>query len=172
MYNICKIIDLYNNNERKNNNYIYNQTDYILNNISFVDEKFELEKNISFDIINNNKNTISYNGYNFSKVLNISNRFKNKKNIFKVITKKCRYKGVTKNKKKFQVYIRFKNKNTYLGSYSCEKTAAKIYDIMLIKKRGIKAKTNFKYSMRIINKILKSSINIEKIFKILSKYKI
>ena len=133
-----------------------------------------LEKIISDDIIkkNQNNNTISHNSYNFNKVLNNTKRFKKKKKIFKIITKNCRYKGVTKNKKKFQVYLRFKNKNTYLGTYSSEKTAAKIYDIMLIKKTGIKAKTNFKYNMRIINKILKSNINIENIFKFIAKYKI
>ena len=89
--------------------------------------------------------------------------------MFKVITKYSRYKGVSKNKKKFQVYIRYKNKNTYLGSYSSEKTAAKIYDIMLIKKYGIKARTNFKYTRKEINKIFKLNIDINNIYEIMTK---
>ena len=51
-------------------------------------------------------------------------------------------------------------KNTYIGSYDSEEIAAKIYDIMVIKKKGIKAKTNFKYNIYEINKIIKADINI------------
>ena len=116
---------------------------------------------------NSINNTISQNHSNFHNVINDRNSsFEKKKNIFKIITKSSRYKGVTKNKKKWQAYIRIKNKNIYLGSYSSEKTAAKIYDIMLIKKNGIKAKTNFKYTRRQI-KIISKVIDFDNIFDII-----
>ena len=114
-------------------------------------------------------NTITNNSYNFYNILKDYNKKeKKKKNIFKVTTKISRYKGVSKNKKKWQVYLRIKNKNTYFGSYSSENTAAKIYDIMLIKKLGSKAKTNFKYDKSKINQILKLNINIDNILEILN----
>ena len=114
-------------------------------------------------------NTITNNSYNFYNILKDYNKQeKKKKKIFKVTTKISRYKGVSKNKKKWQVYLRIKNKNTYFGSYSSENTAAKIYDIMLIKKLGSKAKTNFKYDKSKINQILKLNINIDNILEILN----
>ena len=57
-------------------------------------------------------------------------------------------------------------KNTYLGSYKSKKTAAKIYDLMCIKKYGINAKTNFKYNKRFMNKISKMNIDANNVFKI------
>lgn len=63
-------------------------------------------------------------------------------------------------------------RNTYLGSYSSEKFAAKIYDFMSIKKNGINAKTNFAYSFKQIEKIyyIKFDINnIKKLSELVSK---
>ena len=59
--------------------------------------------------------------------------------------------------------------NTYLGTYSSEKTAAKIYDIMAIKKNGFKSKTNFKYTNTQIKKISRLDIEIDNIFDIVKK---
>lgn len=129
------------------------------------------DKNKSIVLIDDGEinNTITNNSYNFYNILKDYNKKeKKKKKIFKVTTKISRYKGVSKNKKKWQVYLRIKNKNTYFGSYSSENTAAKIYDIMLIKKLGSKAKTNFKYDKSKINQILKLNINIDNILEILN----
>ena len=60
-------------------------------------------------------------------------------------------------------------KNTYLGSYISETNAAKVYDLMAIKKNGIKAKTNFKYNKKQIKTIFKMNINVNNIFEIVSK---
>ena len=112
----------------------------------------------------------SQNHNNSKYVMNNGNsHLKQKKNIFKVVTKTSRYRGVTKNKRNWQVYIRINSKNYYLGSYSSEKTAAKIYDIMAIKKNGIKAKTNFKYTSKQIKKISKLIIDIDSIYDIADK---
>ena len=106
---------------------------------------------------------------NYKEITNKIKSYKIKRNIFKVITKISRYKGVSKNKKNWQVYIRINNKNTYLGSYKDEKFAAKIYDLMSIKKKGKNAKTNFKYSNKQIKKISKLKFDIYNIYKIASK---
>ena len=169
IYNICKIIDLYNNKIININNSIFNPNENILNTYLFDNPNKIIEKiNLKvFNMNNSINNTISQNHSNFHNVINDRNSsFEKKKNIFKIITKSSRYKGVTKNKKKWQAYIRIKNKNIYLGSYSSEKTAAKIYDIMLIKKNGIKAKTNFKYTRRQI-KIISKVIDFDNIFDII-----
>ena len=111
------------------------------------------------------------------KNLNITSKEVNKINIsakkkkikFKVIKKTSKYKGIVRNKKKWQVYIMINRKNTYLGSYISETNAAKVYDLMAIKKNGIKAKTNFKYNKKLIKNIFKMNISVNDIFEIVSK---
>lgn len=118
-------------------------------------------------------NYISQNHCNGYYVINNRNSpFEKKKNKFKVITKTSRYRGVTLNKKKWQAYIRVNNLNTYLGSYSSEKTAAKVYDLMAIKKNGFKAKTNFKYTNKQIKKITKLVIDIDNILDMVNEMNI
>ena len=150
-------IDFYNNNNISDNCYDFVQD----NNQKFKNKKkdyFEMNNN-SIELKEDTKEL------NISKYLKDYNKsFNQKRNKFK-----SRYIGVTKNKKKWQVYIRFNNKNTYLGTYSSEKTAAKIYDIMSIKKKGTKAKTNFKYSESEIKEICKVNNNINNIYKIAIK---
>ena len=82
-----------------------------------------------------------------------------------------KYRGVTKNKKKWQAYIWVNNKNMYLGSYINEKIAAKIYDVMAIKNKGTKAKTNFKYNIEQINEINKIDFDINNIYEVVCKNK-
>ena len=60
-------------------------------------------------------------------------------------------------------------KKLYIGSYPVEEDAARIYDILTLKFRGIKAKTNYYYSYEQIKKILESEINIKNINQIISK---
>lgn len=118
-------------------------------------------------------NYISQNHCNAYYVINNRNSpFEKKKNKFKVITKTSRYRGVTLNKKKWQAYIRVNNINTYLGSYSSERIAAKVYDLMSIKKNGFKAKTNFKYTNRQIKKISKLVIDIDNLLDIVNEMNI
>ena len=54
------------------------------------------------------------------------------------------------------------NKNKlYIGSYPSEELAARIYDILALKKRGIKARTNFIYNCKQIKKICEMEINVK-----------
>ena len=46
-----------------------------------------------------------------------------------------------------------KRGKSYVGNYNSEELAAKIYDILALKYRGIKARTNFKYTYQQIKKI-------------------
>ena len=146
----------------------------ILNDYLF-ESKSKFKKINSEDFHKNKpiNNYISQNHYNcYSLINNINSPLEKKKNIFKIVTKTSRYRGVTRNKRKWQVYIRINNNNYYLGSYISEKTAAKIYDIMAIKKNGIKAKTNFKYTQNQIKKISKLVIDIDYIFDFADKMSI
>ena len=162
LYNIYNISDLNNNNNFIDiNNLVYNQTFSLYNNNKNTLYEFyinnQIINNISqkkYNIINdmnsienekriNDVNNIYALELKDNNIKNKKSRKKNKnkkssskvkKNIFKVITKVSRYRGVTKNKKKWQSYIRINRKNTYLGSYKSEIIAAKIYDLMFIKK--------------------------------------
>lgn len=88
-----------------------------------------------------------------------------------IIKKKCRkslYRGVSKNGNKWQTIISYKYFKGYIGSYPTQDLAARVYDIFSIKYRGIKAKTNFKYNLHQIQKIIEVNIdyksdNIEEI---------
>lgn len=55
--------------------------------------------------------------------------------------------------------MKYKNKNPYIGIYPSEILAARIYDIVSIKAKGIKANTNFIYSNNQILSILNTGIN-------------
>ena len=58
-------------------------------------------------------------------------------------------------------------KKIYIGSYPVEEDAARIYDILTLKFRGIKAKTNYYYNYEQIKKI--QALDIKNIFLIISK---
>ena len=51
--------------------------------------------------------------------------------------------------------IMINNKKDYIGSYPSEKIASRVYDILSIKNRGIKARTNFIYNHIQLKKSLK-----------------
>ena len=54
------------------------------------------------------------------------------------------------------------NKNkSYIGSYPSEELAARIYDILALKNRGIKARTNFIYNRKQIQNICEKEIDIK-----------
>ena len=173
-----QIISLYNNNNKiigfdfyvnnliNNNNFQNNHN--LLNDINSIENEIKNNdaKNINYLELKDNVKVLKPD----KKIINKKRSYmKRKRNIFKVITKISRYRGVTKNKKKWQAYIRINNKNTYLGSYKTEIIAAKIYDIMSIKKKGNYAKTNFKYDNKQIEKISKLKLSINNLFKIASK---
>ena len=72
-----------------------------------------------------------------------------------------KYRGVSRNGNQWQVLIMLHKSKSYVGTFSSEEVAARIYDILAIKNRGIKARTNFIYSEQQIKKILNSEIDIK-----------
>lgn len=185
---IYDFLNIFNN--RYINKSISNQKNNLLNKKSLLDYNKIFENNIQNDfhknyLINNNN---FFNIINSKEENEIEEKFENnessslglKENIkvpnkrikLKKFIKASRYKGISRNKKKWQVYIMMNKRNTYLGSYSSEKFAAKIYDFMSIKKNGINVKTNFIYNFKQLEKIYYINFdikNIKKLFKLISK---
>ena len=99
---------------------------------------------------------------------NQSNLLSNSKNLNKLnkVTLKGRgkrwskYRGVSKNGNQWQVLIMLHKRKSYIGTYSTEEMAAQIYDILSIRNRGVKAKTNFLYNEKQIKKIRSNKIDI------------
>ena len=99
---------------------------------------------------------------------NQSNLLSNSKNLNKLnkVTLKGRgkrwskYRGVSKNGNQWQVLIMLHKRKSYIGTYSTEEMAARIYDILSIRNRGVKAKTNFLYNEKQIKKIRSNKIDI------------
>ena len=118
-------------------------------------------KNNEIKVFKNKKivyiNRTLLNSYNTSKNL------KKVKNIaFIGETKRSsKYRGVSKNGNQWQVLFMNHNKKSYVGRYSSKEVAARIYDILEIKKRGIKARTNFKYNNIQMKRIKDIDIDIK-----------
>ena len=152
-----------------NYNSIYNNILNIINidnNGNEFDEKksYDVEKEINMNcneikVMKNNK--VVYANYidSFPKL----NCFEDKKNltIMRKGKRGSKYRGVSRNGNQWQVLIMYKNSKSYVGLFPSEELAARIYDILAIKKRGTKARTNFKYNSRQIYKIFQSNIDIK-----------
>lgn len=137
-------------NDTNINDYLHeqNESQLVDTNINNNYTKMNSQKKV------NNCNNFS--GFKSTKNDSLKNSNKIKKH-----KKSSKYRGVTKTKGKWQVYLTFNNINTYIGRYDSEETAAKIYDVFSIKKNGNKAKTNFEYNIKDINKISKADIDID-----------
>ena len=112
-----------------------------------------LENNTNTNL--NNSNIIKVKKNNKLIYMN-KNLIKPKKKISIIGNQKRRssfYRGVSKNGNKWQVIIFFNGKPRYIGNYDSQEIAARIYDIISIKKLGVKAKTNFEYNIQQIQKI-------------------
>jgi len=167
-----KKTNLINKNSISNNSLEKKAKFNVINNISkkcsdkcsdkFSDKcPFDIDNNNEIEILNNKKavyiNKCLLNSYSTSRAIK-----KFKKNKFEVKKKNSsKYRGVSKNGNKWQVLIMINSKKSYIGSYLSEEIAARIYDILSIKNRGIKAKTNFIYNHIQIKKIIESKINIK-----------
>ena len=138
-------------------------------------KKLPNKKNIQIE--NNNKIKVIKNKkavYDNSSLLNAYPKSINIKSLNKIffveINKRgSKYRGVSKNGNQFQVQIMANKKKIYIGSYPVEEDAARIYDILTLKFRGIKAKTNYYYSYEQIKKILELDIDIKNIYQLISK---
>ena len=128
-----------------------NESQLVDTNINNKNTKMKCQRRI--------KNCNNFSG--FKSIKRIKNDSLKNSNKIEKHKKSSKYRGVTKTKGKWQVYLTFNNINTYIGRYDSEETAAKIYDLFSIKKNGNKAKTNFEYNIKDINKISKADIDID-----------
>ena len=122
---------------------------------------FDTESNNEIKVLKNKKavyiNRYLLNSYSTSRAFKKFKKFK-----FEIRKKtSSKYRGVSKNGNKWQVIIMIDNKKYYIGSYISEEIAARVYDILAIKYRGINARTNFIYNHIQIKKINESKINIK-----------
>ena len=169
-----------NSNNYNNCFEIENNDDKILNkSILKEDQINNSNKNndIVQEIIKTNNSYSSKNNNSSSKQFNFSNDIKIKKHNKIIFTNKYNvvlknnsikkpsknrnsiYRGVSKNGNKWQTIICFKKKVEYIGLYNTQEIAARVYDFISIKNRGIKAKTNFKYDIHQIKKISETNID-------------
>ena len=149
-----------------NSNFIDNELiiDNNENNIHFnylTINKF-IQKNkinlIDKELLNNNKKIIknNKNAYINKYFIKEKKKRKNPKN-----KRSSQYRGVSKNGLGWQVLMMYKNNKPYIGTYYSEELAARIYDIVSIKKNYINAKTNFLYNSEQIERILKVNIDFK-----------
>ena len=158
-FNISNIFKSEKVNQNNNNN-ITNKTESVLST--------NTENNNEIKVLKNNK-VVYVNSY----LLNSPSTSKKLKKLKKITfigksKRSSQFRGVSKNRNQWQVLLMFKKSKSYVGSYNSEEIAAKIYDILAIKLRGVKARTNFKYSYEQIKKIGdtdfdKNSKNLEEI---------
>ena len=159
------------NNIIKDSNSTYFHNKKPLNKILFIvthvkKKKKVMKNHIKFD--NNNEIKVFKNNkfvYVNSSLLKPCSTYKNIKefNNITFITKSKRsskYRGVSKNGNKWQVLM-MNNKKSYIGSYDSEELAGRIYDKLALKYKGIKAKTNFKYTNQQIKNICENDINLK-----------
>jgi hypothetical protein len=108
-------------------------------------------------------NKLVYSNSNGTNSHQYSNNFqKSKKILFiNVGRRRSKYRGVSKNGNQWQVLFMVNKNKSYVGTYTSEDFAARVYDIMAIKNRGNKAKTNFIYSETQIRKICNTEIDIK-----------
>jgi hypothetical protein len=156
---------LANENINSIQNRIFNNANIVFKTDEFEEKKSEdLENQINLNsnevkVMKNNK--VVYANYidSFPNLNDCKN--KNKLIIMGKGKRGSQYRGVSRNGNQWQVLIMFKNSKSYVGLFPSEEIAARIYDVLAIKKRGIKAKTNFKYNSRQVSKIYSTNIDIK-----------
>ena len=89
----------------------------------------------------------------------IKPKFKNNNVIVKKKKRSSLYRGVSRNGNYWQVIISYKNRRGYIGLFRTEEIAARIYDFVSIKNKGIKSKTNFQYNIHQIQNISEAYID-------------
>ena len=160
-----------NKNYYDNNNlYEIENRDYIFINNSNVKKNKLNKSKINKDInelknTNNlNKNEIRVkknNKFVYMNKLLIKTKIKPKEIIFEKKRRSSRYRGVSKNGSKWQVIISSKYNKGYIGNYETQEIAARVYDIISIKNKGIKARTNYEYNIHQIQKINEEYIDFK-----------
>ena len=121
----------------------------------------QAENNNEVKVLKNNKvvyvNTFLLKSYSTSKNIKKFNKIafigRNKRS--------SRFRGVSKNGNQWQVLMMINKNKSYIGSYPSEEFAARIYDILALKNRGMKARTNFIYNSKQIKNICEIDIDIK-----------
>ena len=154
LINQIKLFYLNKNYYNFDKNYNINKT--LIENANFSLPLSEKRNNFNNEVrIKDNNKIVYINSYlEKTKIIH-----KNKKNQGK--KRSSKYRGVSRNGNKWQAIMHSKKNKAYISSYSSEEDAARIYDIMSIKARGIKAKTNFQYNITQIKNIFKTEIDIK-----------
>lgn len=166
LYQIDKCNNIYINKSLVKKNQI-NNSDLNQDNNNQINNKYKSakEKNIDKDINLKDSLSIQFNVKKNNKLVFMNKGLiKQKKKSTDIIEKKGRkslYRGVSKNGNNWQVIISNKNNNAYIGTYPSQEIAAVIYDIISIKNKGIKAKTNFIYNINQILKISESNFDFK-----------
>ena len=143
----------YKENIKENENYN--------NSISIKKEILDSKTNNEIKVLKNNK--IVFINSNLLNTYSTTRAIKKLNEINYIIRNKrsSKFRGVSKNGNNWQVLMMVNNEKHYIGSYQSEELAARIYDILSIKKRGIKARTNFFYNNIQLKKIFEKQINIK-----------
>ena len=166
----------YENNQDYYNIYIHNKLQNILykkNNENKIEDIFESNfsnysnnyaffPNKFFDKIFNNEIKIQKNNkmvYMNSHPIKCNKTKRKKLNVKR--KRSSKYRGVSKNGNKWQALLMDNRNKTYIGTYNSEEFAARIYDFMSIKKKGINAITNFYYNNRQIRNIILKDIDFK-----------
>ena len=128
-----------------------NENEMTNEKVSFSFNNFE--NNNEIKVVKNNK-VVYVNSY-LLKSPSTSRKIKKLDKVAFISRSKrsSRFRGVSKNGNQWQVLLMHKKGKSYVGNYNSEELAAKIYDILALKYRGIKARTNFKYTHQQIKKI-------------------
>ena len=149
---------------KKVNKNLFKKNKKDIKQIYFLKENNDIK--IKNNNLNNNINETLKNEnqiIKYNKVVYINKFLINKKNIKKNAEKKrrSRYRGVSKNGNGWQVIMKFKEKHSYIGTFYSEELAARIYDIISIKRMGINSKTNFFYNNEQILRIVETNFDFK-----------
>ena len=149
--------------DEKENNFI-NST----NSVSVPNNSYPEENGNKIKVFKNNK-TVYMNSYWIYN--NPAKKKQSSKNKLMLNGRSSKYRGVSRNGNNWQVFLMINRRKTYVGTYPSEEIAARVYDIMSIKYRGIKARTNFKYNSGQIKMIKKIELDVKSrnIYEIISK---
>lgn len=110
---------------------------------------FEQRRNVLTQLLNS---------YNDEDVVIHSLPKKLKTKHYRSKTVGSRFRGVSKNKHKWQVMIMGNFKKFYIGGLKTELEAAKLYDKLAIFYHGMEAKTNFQYTKRDVEALIAEPI--------------
>lgn len=70
------------------------------------------------------------------------------------ISRGSRHRGVSRNKKKWQMMFMLHRSRIYMGTLQSEEEAARLYDVVAITSKGVNAQTNYSYTANDVETIV------------------